>query len=144
MEKYAAQGGKESFLDVGTGTGILAIAAAQMGYRRVVGEDTDILAVDAARQNIELNQASAGIEIREGSIAVQSGTFDLMAANIISGVLVLLAPEIASHLKPGGVAVLSGILLGQEDEVIEAMEQAGLRLFERYQDGKWISLAVGR
>jgi ribosomal protein L11 methyltransferase len=143
MEKYAAQGGKESFLDVGTGTGILAIAAAQMGYRRVVGLDTDILAVDAARQNIELNQASAGIEIREGSIAVQSGTFDLMAANIISGVL-LLAPEIASHLKSGGVAVLSGILLGQEDEVIEAMEQAGLRLFERYQDGKWISLAVGR
>ena len=144
MEKYAARGAKESFLDVGTGTGILAIAAAQMGYRRVIGVDTDILAVDAARSNIELNQASAGIEIEEGSIAVQSGTFDLIAANIISSVLVLLAPELASHLKPGGVAVLSGILLGLEGGVIEAMEQAGLRLFERYQDGKWISLAVGR
>ena len=115
-----------------------------MGYRRIVGLDTDILAVDAARQNIELNQASAGIEISEGSIAAQGGSFDLLAANIISGVLVLLAPEFASHLKPGGAAVLAGILKGQEDEVIEAMEQAGLRLIERYQDGKWISLVAGR
>jgi len=143
MEKYAAQGGKESFLDVGTGTGILAIAAAKLGYARVIGVDTDVLAVDAARKNAELNHTE-GIEIREGSIANLNGTYDLIAANIISGVLILLAPALALHVKPAGIVVLSGILFGQEEEVIDAMNMADLKLLEQYQDGKWISLAVAR
>jgi ribosomal protein L11 methyltransferase len=143
MERYFDLGRRESFLDVGTGTGILAIAAAKLGYRRVVGVDTDILAVDAARLNIGLNHVP-GVDIREGIISDLSETFDFITANIISGVLILLAPAISAHLRPGGISVLSGILKGQDKEVIEAIVQIGLRIVERYTDGKWISLAVSR
>jgi ribosomal protein L11 methyltransferase len=143
MEKYAAQDPKESFLDVGMGTGILAIAASHLGYRRIIGVDTDVLAVEAAQINVGLNHAG-GIEIREGSIADMDETYDFIAANLISGVLIQLAPALASHLKPSGVAVLSGILADQDGEVVEAMTGAGLKLVERYLDGKWVSLVVKR
>jgi ribosomal protein L11 methyltransferase len=143
MEKHGATSSKNSFLDLGTGTGILAIAALKLGFRRVVAVDTDVLAVEAARKNAALNHAE-GIEIRECSLSSLSETYDFMAANIISGVLELLAPLIAAHVKPGGIIVLSGILGGQDDDVLSAMTQAGLNLLERYPDGKWISLAVTR
>jgi ribosomal protein L11 methyltransferase len=139
LDRYTPKVNKDRFLDLGTGTGILAIAAAKLGFRQVTGVDTDRLAVDAAKKNIKLNR-SGGIDIREGSITDLVDTYDFIAANIISGVLVALAPQLASHLKPGGIAVLSGILIGQDDEVIEAMAEAGLKLVERYIDGKWVSL----
>jgi ribosomal protein L11 methyltransferase len=143
MEKYSANSGTKSFLDVGTGTGILAIAAVKLGFKRVVAVDTDILAVDAARTNSLLNNAP-DVEIREGSIADVNEVYDFIAANLISGVLVLLSPAISSHLKQGGVAILSGILTGQDDEVVESMTHAGLSLLERYPDGKWMSLVVAK
>ncbi len=141
MEKYDQKVGMEGFLDLGTGTGLLAIAASRLGYRHIVAIDTDPLAVNAARTNSVLNQIN-GLEIREGSIEDLNETYDFIAANIISGVLVQLAPALAAHLKPGGIAVLSGILRGQENEVIEAMVRAGLKLLEQYHDGKWISLVL--
>ncbi len=143
MEKYGITSNKNSFLDLGTGTGILAIAALKLGFRSVTAIDTDLIAVDAARKNIELNQA-ASIELRECSIGSLKGEYDFIAANIISSVLELLAPLIAKHVKPGGIVILSGILGGQDDEVITAMTQAGLNLIERYPDGKWMSLVVKR
>ena len=141
MEKYASTA-KERFLDLGAGTGLLAIAASRLGYRHIVAVDTDPLAVEATRMNVELNQVT-NVDIREGSVVEAPGTFDCIAANIISGVLIQLAPALASHLKRGGIAVLSGILRGQENEVIEAITQAGLKLLEQYRDGKWVSLAIG-
>ncbi len=141
MDKYTPKINKDRFLDLGTGTGILAIAAAKLGYRRVTGVDTDELAIEAARKNIELNRAG-GIEIREGSISDLDDSYDFITANIVSGVLVELAPLISTHLKQGGIAVLSGTLAGQDNEVIDAMTQAGLKLVERYRDGKWVSLVV--
>src|SRR5512143_2137949 len=141
MEKQAGNSGTKSFLDLGTGTGILAIASVKLGFKRVVAVDTDILAIDATRTNSQLNDVP-DIDIREASIADLNETFDVIAANLISGVLVLLAPSIASHLKQGGVAILSGILTGQDDEVVGSMARAGLSLLERYPDGKWTSLVV--
>jgi ribosomal protein L11 methyltransferase len=143
MERHREKSGLESFLDVGTGTGILAIAARKLGFHRVVAVDTDPLAVDATQENALLNHAD-GIEVSEGGIETLNATFDFIAANIISGVLVQLAPELAAHLKPGGLAVLSGILSGQAQEVIDAAARAGLGLIEKYPDGKWISLVVSR
>lgn len=143
MEKYATIPKKNSFLDLGTGTGILAIAASKLGYRRVIGIDTDPLAVDAARKNIETNRTPE-VDIREGSLSEIDETFDVIAANLISGVLVQLAGELSAALNTGGIAILSGILSGQEGEVIEAMSAAGLRTLERYRDGKWVSLVVER
>jgi ribosomal protein L11 methyltransferase len=141
IEKYAVKSAKGRFLDLGTGTGLLAIAASKLGYKEVQAVDTDPLAIEAASMNIELNQV-ANVELREGSIVEASGMFDCVAANIISAVLVLLAPHIASRLNTTGIAVLSGILSGQEGEVIEAMEKARLTLREKYRDGKWVSLVV--
>jgi ribosomal protein L11 methyltransferase len=143
MEKYSKNCINKSFLDLGTGTGILAIAAAKLGFHHVVAVDTDPLAVEATRKNAALNHTE-NIEIREGSIETLVETYDFITVNIISGVLVLLAPSIAAHLKPGGTAVLSGILAGQDDEVLAAMIHSGLKREERYQDGKWVSLAVTR
>lgn len=143
MEKYAGKANKESFLDLGTGTGILAIAASKLGYRHVVGIDTDPLAVDAGLLNIEINH-TPDVEIREGSLSETEAAYDMIAANLISGVLVQLATNLSAHLNPGGIAILAGILIGQEEEVIEAMEHAGLTLRETYCDGKWVSLVVER
>ena len=143
MENYASKTVRESFLDLGAGTGILAIAARKLGYRHVIGIDTDLLAVDAARENIVMNNVP-DIEIRKERLDELHETFDVIVANLISGVLVLLAPALFPRMNPGGIAILSGILSGQEDEVIEAMEQEGLRLQETYRDGKWMSLVVER
>ena len=143
MEKYASKTVKENFLDLGTGTGILAIAARKLGYRQVVGIDTDILAVDAARGNVIVNDVP-DIEIREERLAGLREAFDVIAANLISGALVQLALVLFQHLNPGGIVILSGILIGQEGEVIVAMEQTGLCLRETYRDGKWVSLVMER
>jgi ribosomal protein L11 methyltransferase len=143
MDKYAGYGAKERFLDLGTGTGLLAIAASKLGFRNVIAVDTDPLSIEAARKNIELNRV-AGIELFEGSIADVNGVFDIIAANIISGVLVRLAPDIASCLSPAGIAILSGILAEQADEVIAAGEQSGMTVRELLPDGKWVSIVIGK
>ncbi len=143
MDKYAPDADKDRFLDLGTGTGILAMAAAKLGYRHVTGVDTDELAVDAAKKNIALN-GEGSIDIRKGTLDALEVSYDFITANIISSVLVVLAPQLSLHLKPGGLAVLSGILREQDTEVIEAMSKAGLTLIERYPDGKWVSLVVSR
>jgi ribosomal protein L11 methyltransferase len=138
IERYAGGG---TFLDVGTGTGVLAIAASSLGFTHVVGVDIDPLAVDAAIRNAELNHLT-NIGIKEGSISDVNGTFDMIAANLMSEVLIGVAPEIASHLKKPGIAILSGMLVGQEDGVITAMETVGLLLVEKHYDGRWVSVIV--
>jgi ribosomal protein L11 methyltransferase len=143
MEKVSARTAKTSFLDLGTGTGLLAIAASHLGYQRVVAVDTDPLAAEATNRNIELNNVP-NIAVLEGDISQVRGTFDVIAANLISGALIKLAPAVAAHLGPKGNAVLSGILKGQEDEVIAAMENAGLVFREKLIDGKWVSIVMAR
>jgi len=140
MERYAGAVNTERFLDLGTGTGLLAIAALAMGFRSVLGIDTDPLAIEASRRNIALNSAER-IELFEGGIDRCAGKFNMIAANLISGTLVLLAGEIASHLVPAGIVIMSGILKEQADEVVAAAENVGLACIERLNDGKWVSLA---
>lgn len=143
IEAYAARTPRSQFLDLGTGTGLLAIAAAHLGFERVIALDNDPLAIDATERNLALNNLD-GIEVVAGDLSQVTGTFDLIAANLISGTLVDLAPEIAKHLRPAGFAVLSGILISQENEVIEAMILSGLHHHESLRDGKWISLVITR
>jgi ribosomal protein L11 methyltransferase len=140
MEKLAASVKNERFLDIGTGTGLLAIAARILGFKRVVGVDTDPLAMEASRINIGLNR-SHGIELLEGDISCVTGTYDMITANLISGTLMGITGEIAARLDPSGVVIMSGILKGQDDEVTAAAGKDGLRRVERLQDGKWVTLA---
>ncbi len=144
MERYSGKAGKGRFLDLGTGTGLLAIAALKLGYKKVTAVDTDPLSIEAVTRNLELNQATGGIELMRGSLARVHGTFDIIVANIISGVLVRLAPDLSSCISPAGLAILSGILAEQSDEVVAAYEHSGLTVRELYPDGKWVSIVAGR
>jgi ribosomal protein L11 methyltransferase len=141
IERTAKSSNKKSFLDIGTGTGILAIGAARLGFGKVVAVDVDPLAVDAARRNAEENGLK-NIEVREGTIAAAHGAFDVIAANLLSEILTGIARDLADRLNPGGKAILSGLLSGQEEGVIQAMTAAGLTLQEKIQDGKWVSLVM--
>lgn len=133
----------DRFLDIGTGTGILAIAAARVGFNRVFAVDVDPLAVDAAQRNAEANGLQ-DIRVMPGTIDSTEGPFDLIAANLISEILTGIAPAIAGRLSPEGRAVLSGMLSGQEEGVIAAMEHAGLIVERNLLDGQWVTLVVRR
>jgi len=131
-------------LDVGTGSGLLAIAAAKLGASRVAGNDEDPVAVAVARENAARN----GVDLElTGAPADQiPGTFDVVVANILANVLVDLAPALADKVAPDGVVLLSGILEPQEDEVRRAYLAAGLVALraEDRRDGEWSLLALER
>jgi|WetSurMetagenome_2_1015567.scaffolds.fasta_scaffold00031_38 ribosomal protein L11 methyltransferase len=140
IEKLAGKVHKGRFLDVGTGTGILAVCAATLGFKEILAVDTDPLATEAAVSNSKLNNLK-NIMVTQGDISSATGVYDMIAANLISETLIMIAPEIASRLNDGGTALLSGILVGQEDEVISAMTKEGLTLEEKIIDGeRWVTL----
>ena len=141
IEKIARVCSKRSFLDIGTGTGILAIGASRLEFEQVTAIDIDPLAVDAAQRNAALNGLT-NIEVLEGTIQAVSGKFDLIAANLLVEILIEIAEELSDRLEPGGRAILSGLLIGQENSVIEAMTSAGLTLQEKIIDGTWVSLVM--
>lgn len=139
IKRYMDRHAKDRFLDIGTGTGILAICASKLGFREVIGVDIDPLAIEAAPRNISLNRLD-NISIREGGITAADGTFDFIAGNLLSEIIISIVPEIAARLRDSGTVLLSGIMLGQEDEVIAKMEQAGLKCVEKVVADIWVSL----
>lgn len=143
IEKLSENAGSKTLLDIGTGTGILAIGAARLGFEKVTAVDIDPLAVDAAARNVAANGLKT-VEVKAGSISSVSGTFDVIVANLLSEILTAIAPEVAARLNPGRTAIVSGLLAGQEDGVIMAMSSAGLICRERVIDGTWISLLFSK
>jgi len=133
-----------SVLDVGTGSGILAIAARKLGAGRVAGNDDDPVAVRVARENAAANGAE--VDLTEAPLALVPGAFDVVVANILANTLVELAGDVAARLAPGGVAILSGILGPQEDEVRAAYLALGLEPLAGgdRRDGEWSLLALRR
>lgn len=136
-------------LDVGTGSGILAIVAARLGAARVVGVDIDPMAVGAARANVKLNHLSGSISIEEGTPGVEGShwtteVFDLLLANLTAKTNARLAAPMSSLLSPGGILIASGILDEHADAVIEAFEQESLGLRERQGEGDWVALVFER
>lgn len=129
----------QSFLDLGTGSGVLGIACCKSGLRGL-GLDIDPLAVDNALENRALNDAD-GFEPSLGSMeAVVGRTFDLVVANILARPLIELAPAIAAACKPGGSLILSGLLEIQADGVEAAYHAQGLPLARRARQGEWCAL----
>ena len=131
-------------LDVGTGSGLLAIAARKLGAPVVVGNDNDPIAIRVALENAALNGVEVAFDLRD--VGQQPGPFDLILANILANTLCELAPAIAAQLAPGGVVLLSGILGPQEEEVRAAYVAAGLRPLRGgdRRDGEWSLLAMER
>ncbi|MDX9714532.1 MAG: 50S ribosomal protein L11 methyltransferase [Dissulfurispiraceae bacterium] len=130
-----------SFLDLGTGTGILSIAASKLGCKRVVAVDNDTAAIEAAEKNIANNKLD-NIALITGTIDNTSGEFELIAANIISETLILMAEKIIQRLSPGGSLILSGMISGQEDDVLTKYINSALKLSEIFYDGKWATLLM--
>ncbi|MBI5848008.1 MAG: 50S ribosomal protein L11 methyltransferase [Nitrospirae bacterium] len=141
IEKASKNHNNRRLLDIGTGTGILAIGAGKLGFNEVVAVDIDPLCVDAAARNIAAN-GLGNIEVKEGGISITTGTFDVIIGNLLSEILTEIAPDLSARLNPGGTAILSGMLIGQEDEVIQAMTSVGLNFQEKIIDGKWVTLVM--
>ncbi|HSN89642.1 MAG TPA: 50S ribosomal protein L11 methyltransferase [Anaeromyxobacteraceae bacterium] len=131
-------------LDVGTGSGLLAIAAARLGAGRAVGSDVDPVALRVARENAEANGAT--VELTDLAPDRIAGAFDLVVANILANTLVELAPAIAGRVAEGGVLFLAGILAPQEEEVRRAYLGAGLEAWPGgdRREGEWSLLALRR
>jgi len=132
----------KSVLDVGTGSGILAIAAAKRGATPVVAVDVDPLAVEAARENATRN--GIAVPVGSGSASDVPGRFDFVIANIVSAVLQQIAPDLVSRLAPKGTLVLAGIAEPAEAATRDAFARLGLKLIDRSQRDDWIALALAR
>jgi len=143
------RGGKERILDIGTGTGVLAIAAAKALRTRVVASDIDRRAVAVARRNAQANGAGALVEmVAAAGLAARSvrkgGAYDLVLANILLAPLQRLAAPIALVLAPGAHVILSGLLAAQAPAAIAAYRAQGLALVARIRLDEWVTLVLRR
>lgn len=133
---------KSSFLDVGTGSGILAMAAKKLGVKKAVGIDVDAVAVKVARQNARVNKAR--VLISGKPLERLKGSFDVVAANIISSELKRLAPALKARLAPKGFLVLSGLLDIESAEVANVFSLIGLKQVKSYSSKEWRTLVLVR
>jgi ribosomal protein L11 methyltransferase len=135
-------------LDLGTGSGILAIAAAKLGGpgTRVVALDIDPIAVDATRQNVERNGLSGQIAVGQGSAvaAQEDGPYDLDVANILASVIIEKSKSLYTLVRPGGTLISSGIFFERGDAVVQALEAVGLPVRETRKEGDWLCLISER
>jgi ribosomal protein L11 methyltransferase len=137
IEKRAEPG--TAVLDVGTGSGILAIGAALLGARPVVAIDTSPAAIEVAEDNAAVN--GVALETVVGELpAMAPAVFDVIAANLLAGTIIELAAELFARLRPGGTLVASGILCDQSADVSAALEVAGFAPPGEQRSGDWSAL----
>ncbi len=128
-------------LDLGTGSGILAIAAAKLGAESVLAIDSDPQAVDVARENVVINGVEGRVKVAYGSLSDVTGCYDLMMVNIVARVIEDMVREgLATRLRLGGKVVTAGIVADQEPSVAATLDQGGLTLVGRRQKEDWVSL----
>ena len=131
-------------LDVGCGSGILAVGALKLGAATALGLDIDPTAVEATTANARRNALARRLRARLGSLPSGEPAFDIVLANLIAGVLLQLAPRLRDELRPGGALLASGIFVDRESEVRIAFEGAGLEVRSRLAEGDWIALEAIR
>ena len=138
-------------LDIGTGSGILSIAALKLGAKKALGTDLDPCTVSAVEENKQANDiADEDFSLILGNIiddkTVQDSAgyekYDIITANILADVLIALAPQAVKHLKKGGVFITSGILDIKENDVEEALKAAGSEIIEIAHQGEWVSITA--
>ena len=140
-----AMHGGESVIDVGTGSGILAIGAAMLGAKDVLAIDIDPVAVRVAKENIEHNHLSDRVRAVEGNLLASSdGVCDLCVANIIADVICMFAQPLVEHIVPGGLFICSGIIKEREQDVVNALTAADYTILETKRKGEWVAMLSRR
>ena len=149
LKKYVTE--DTEILDVGCGSGILGMLALKFGAKHSVGTDLDPCAIDATYENMDNNGISRDqyevmigniIDDKEVQDKVGYEKYDIVAANILSDVLVPLTPVIIHQLKKGGIYITSGIIEDKEEVVVEAVKKAGLEVLEVNHQGEWVSVTA--
>ncbi len=136
LEKKITSG--DQVLDVGTGSGILSIAAVKLRASEVVAVDIEADAIENARGNCVLNGVDTKVVLGQYSVDRVSGIFDVVVANIISSILFPLIPELAKRLHPEGYAILGGILDREREALCAALDRTDLVLDEMIEEGEWL------
>lgn len=144
LSRGAAADGHARLLDVGCGSGVLAIAAGLLGAGEMVGVDTDPIAIEATLANAGRNRLRRRVRAWQGTVPTGAAPFDLVAANLIASVLVALAPRLRDELRPGGRLLASGIFVDREGDVRSALAAAGLAILRREAEGDWVALDAER
>lgn len=141
LEKYIKK--EDAVLDVGTGTGILAIAAIKLGGSCALGIDNDEWSIDNANENVAANNLSDKIEISDSALAsLPEIKYDLITANIMLNTILEMLPDIVKRIKPGGIILFSGLLLIDEKAFTTGIEKYGLHIKEQLTEGEWLAFAV--
>ena len=143
LEEYMQAG--EKVIDVGTGSGILAVTAAKLGAASVKALDNDPVAIRVAFENIELNGVSDKVEVFESNLLemLTKGAFvsvDLVVANILADVIIRLAEDVSRILVPSGKFIASGIIKDREKDVRVALKKVGFTILEVKRDGEWVAV----
>lgn len=149
LKKFVTE--ETQLLDVGTGSGILSIAALKLGAKHAVGTDLDPCAITATKENLEANDIPEGsMDVMIGNIidaksvqdAVGYEKYDIVVANILADVLIPLTPVILHQMKSGGIYITSGIIDEKENDVVEAVKAAGLEIVEVTHQNDWVSVTA--
>jgi ribosomal protein L11 methyltransferase len=137
--------GRERVLDLGTGSGVLAIAAAKLGAREIVALDTDPVACRVARDNVRRNRVGRRVRVRHGALAAcAADAFDLAVANLTARDVVDVLPDLARRVRPGGLLILSGLLRGQASPARRAARAAGFGPATARHRAGWVALETRR
>jgi ribosomal protein L11 methyltransferase len=140
----AVTGESASILDVGTGSGILAVAAVKLGAGHVVAIDIDPQALIVAKENILLNGCGGSVTVTDTPLPMVDGDYDIVVANILAEELARMSGALTEKVRPGGFLILSGILAEKEEIVIEGFSRPELGLVETTRDAEWSCLTYRR
>ena len=144
LEKYVKDG--QRVLDVGCGSGILAICAAKLGAKECRAYDIDPVAVKVARENVKDSGLEDTVRCDTSDLLrgvdASGGAYDVICANIVADIIIRMTPDIGKFMNDGSVILASGIISERADDVIECFERHGLRIIERAEENGWCALAV--
>ena len=143
LEDYVKSGCR--MLDVGCGSGILAICASKLGAGLCRAYDIDPVAVRVAKENVEASgQTNITCEQSDllKQVDISDGGYDVIAANIVADIIIRMSPDVGAYMNEGAVLLASGIISERADEVTSALESCGLKVVKRYTDNGWCALAV--
>lgn len=143
LEKYLKAGNK--VYDVGTGSGVLAIAASLLGANEVIAVDIDDVAVKVAQDNVEANKLQNKVQVLQGNLLdLLNEKADIIVANIIADIIIAIVPDVMELLKEQGYFIASGIIKERKDDVLDAFQKSGIKVVTCLEQGEWVAFVGQR